>query len=167
MDTDIPSRPKIVCLCGSSRFVDRMAVLAWELEKQGAIALGINLLPQWYQGVHPDHQAEHESAKEKLDELHLRKIDLADLVLVCNFDGYIGESTKNEIAYARKQGKAWRFLECQWGDRFICWEEHPYDPNHSVGQWCHPRALCTGGSDYFDWFECPICGSSFKKELPE
>ena len=44
-------------------------------------------------------------------ELHLRKIDLADRVLVLNVGGYIGESTTREIAYARKIGKPIGFLE--------------------------------------------------------
>jgi len=49
--------------------------------------------------------------KAKLDELHLRKIDLADEVLILNVDGYIGESTRNELNYAKSKGKKIRFLE--------------------------------------------------------
>ena len=49
--------------------------------------------------------------KVKLDELHLRKIDLADEVLILNVGGYIGESTGRELAYARQHGKTIRFLE--------------------------------------------------------
>lgn len=40
-----------------------------------------------------------------LDAVHLRKIDLADRVLVVNPGGYVGESTTREIAYARGAGK--------------------------------------------------------------
>lgn len=43
--------------------------------------------------------------KAALDALHLRKIDLADRVVVVNPGGYIGESTSREIAYARAAGK--------------------------------------------------------------
>ena len=46
-----------------------------------------------------------------LDELHLRKIDLADEVYVQNVGGYIGDSTANEIAYATSKGKPIRYLE--------------------------------------------------------
>ena len=46
-----------------------------------------------------------------LDELHLRKIDLADEVLVLNVGGYIGDSTRREIAYAHEKGKVIRYLE--------------------------------------------------------
>jgi cell division protein FtsB len=49
--------------------------------------------------------------KIALDELHKRKIDLADEVLVLNVGGYIGESTRSEIEYARKLGKPVRYLE--------------------------------------------------------
>jgi len=49
--------------------------------------------------------------KPMLDELHLRKIDLSDEVFIVNVDGYIGESTFNEIEYAIKQGKPIKYLE--------------------------------------------------------
>jgi hypothetical protein len=49
--------------------------------------------------------------KVRLDELHKRKIDLADEVLILNVGGYLGESTRSELAYARYLGKPVRFLE--------------------------------------------------------
>lgn len=49
--------------------------------------------------------------KAMLDVLHLRKIDLADRVLVVNPGGYVGESTGKEIAYARAQGKSVSFTD--------------------------------------------------------
>jgi nucleoside 2-deoxyribosyltransferase len=63
-----------------------------------------------------DHQvwadpAERKAIKVRLDELHLRKIDLADEVLVLNVDGYIGESTRREIDYAVAHGKPVRYLD--------------------------------------------------------
>jgi len=104
-------RPKIICICGSSQFIEQIAVLAWELEKQGAITLGMHLLPANYPGVKPDHQAEAEGVRERMDELHLRKIDMADEVLVVNVGGYVGSSTRNEIAYARRKKKPIKWLE--------------------------------------------------------
>lgn len=50
-------------------------------------------------------EAVTDDQKAALDELHLRKIDLADRVLVVNPGGYVGESTRREIAYARAAGK--------------------------------------------------------------
>ena len=49
--------------------------------------------------------------KSALDALHLRKIDLADRVLVVNPGGYIGESTNREIAYAHATGKPISFTD--------------------------------------------------------
>lgn len=104
-------RPKIVCICGSTRFVDVMSVEAWKLEKQGIMALSPRLLPQWYGGVQEHHQAEAEGVTHILDELHLRKIDMADEVFVVNVDGYIGDRTRVEIAYAEERGKPVSYLE--------------------------------------------------------
>ena len=56
-----------------------MAVCAWLIERdEGAITMGLHLLPQWYcKNEIPDHLAEHEGVAEKMDELHMRKIDMA------------------------------------------------------------------------------------------
>ena len=107
-------KPKIVVLCGSSRFVDIMAVCAWLIERdEKAIAMGLHLLPNWYfeseKKVVYDHLAEHEGVAESMDELHLRKIDLANEIFVVNFNDYIGDSTRNEIEYAQKNGKPIRW----------------------------------------------------------
>ena len=105
-------RPKIVCLCGSTRFIQEMACVAWGLERdEGYITVGMHLLPDNYPGVQADHMAEHEGFKEHFDELHKRKIDLADEVLVFNIGGYIGESTRSEIDYAIAHGKPVKYME--------------------------------------------------------
>jgi hypothetical protein len=103
------SRPRIICLCGSTKFIETFAIRTWELERQGFIVLGCTLLPMWYCKV-PSHFGEATGTKEQCDELHLRKIDLADEVLVLNVNGYIGESTRNEIAYATARGTPVRYL---------------------------------------------------------
>lgn len=108
---DGTGRPEIVCICGSSRFIQEIAVKGWELEKAGEIVLSMHLLPSTYPGVQADHQAEAEGVAEQMDELHLRKIDLADRVLVMNIGGYIGESTQREIRYALEQRKIVDFVE--------------------------------------------------------
>lgn len=46
-----------------------------------------------------------------LDDMHKRKIDIADEIFVIKVGGYIGESTRNEIAYAESQGIGVRYLE--------------------------------------------------------
>jgi hypothetical protein len=101
---------KIVCICGSTRFLDDMAVAAWEMEKKGILVVGPHLLPASYPGVKASHQAEEEGVREILDELHLRKIDLCDEVFVVNPGGHFGSSTRNELRYARSKGKPIRFM---------------------------------------------------------
>ncbi len=107
---------EVICICGSTRFIDQHAIARWEFEKTGkAICLMVNYLPAWYgneQGWNEDdHFAEQAGVKEILDELHFRKIDLADRVYVINVDGYIGESTRNEINYAIRTGKPIEYME--------------------------------------------------------
>jgi len=109
-DAPMTARPTIVCLCGSTRFIETFAIKMWELERSGVIALGCTLLPSSYCPV-DDHFAEHEEVKEQCDELHKRKIDLADEILVLNVGGYIGDSTRSEIEYAEAHGKPVRWLE--------------------------------------------------------
>ncbi len=106
-------RPKIICFCGSSRFIWYFATLAWSFEKEGYITLGLHLLPPNYteEKVHADHIAEYEGVADKMDALHRRKIDIADMVFVINKDGYIGKSTAAEIEYATKLGKPIKYLE--------------------------------------------------------
>jgi len=108
-------KPKVICICGSTRFADDHAITRWEFEKKGIICLMINYLPAWYaqsqgwDGYH--HFGEQAGLKKYLDELHLRKIDMADEVYVINKNGYIGVSTSAEIEYAEKMGKPVRYME--------------------------------------------------------
>lgn len=100
-------KPPVITLCGSSRFVDVMAVCAWLLERdEGAIAMSLHLLPPWYNGgnVPADHLAESEGVAANMDDLHLRKIDLSDAVFVVDVGNYIGESTMREVKYATAKG---------------------------------------------------------------
>ena len=104
-------KPLITCLCGSSRFVDIMAVVGWLLERdESKIITGLHLLPQWYPDVPEHHLAEAEGVAEQMDELHLRKIDLADEIYVIDWEGYIGESTSREIEYATSNKKPILYL---------------------------------------------------------
>lgn len=105
---------KVVCLCGSTRFTREMQNLVWDFAKKGIIALGWCVLPSNHKsdGTEIDHHlAEREGVAVVLDKLHLRKIDLADEVLVINVGGYIGSGTRREITYAHKTGKPVRYLE--------------------------------------------------------
>jgi hypothetical protein len=88
-----------------------MAVVAWILERdEGAIVHSLHLLPTWYSKKPiPHHLAEYENVAERMDELHLRKIDRSDEIFVVNYADYIGESTAREVEYAK--GK---YLPIRW-----------------------------------------------------
>jgi len=105
-------RPEIVCLCGSTRFTAEMLILQWELTKQGKIVLSWCALPDsYFAGEDKTHIGDQEGVKELVDEVHKRKIDLADSVFVLNIGGYIGESTRSEIEYAESKNKPIEYLE--------------------------------------------------------
>lgn len=104
-------QPKTVCFCGSTRFAQTFMIERWKLEKKGIITLGINILPDGYFEGENHHGAEQEGVKDILDELHKRKIDISDEVVILNIDGYIGESTRSELEYAQSIGKPIKYLE--------------------------------------------------------
>lgn len=109
-----PVPPPVVVLCGSTRFFHEFQRANFELTMQGKIVLSVG----FYAGS-PDQMVEEHGEgvgitpedKLMLDELHKRKIDLADSVLVLNVGGYIGESTRSEIEYAEKIGRPVAYLE--------------------------------------------------------
>ena len=92
-------RPMIVCLTGSTRFKEEYEKLERKLTLEGKIVLTVGLFGHCEE-VFPDAET-----KKRLDELHLRKIDLAGMVTVVCPGGYIGDSTRREIEYARSLGK--------------------------------------------------------------
>ena len=100
---------KVVCLCGSTRFVDTFNEWRKILTYEAKIVLSIEIVTS--QSVQTDPQHCNAELKEMLDELHLRKIDLADEVMVLNVGGYIGESTRKEITYAESIEKPIKYLE--------------------------------------------------------
>lgn len=97
-------RPEVVCLCGSTRFKSSYESLAAELALVGKIHLTVGMFG------HADGILLSEETKASLDLLHKQKIDMCDRVIVINVDGYIGESTKSEIEYARSIGVPVEFL---------------------------------------------------------
>jgi hypothetical protein len=101
--------PPVVCLCGSTRFVDEFNRQRKELTERGEIVLSIEVVTTQARDRDPQHA--DPALKARLDELHKRKIDLADYVLIINPGGYIGESTRSEIAYATAHSKPVRYLE--------------------------------------------------------
>jgi len=93
--------PRIICLCGSTRFAQVFNEIAISKTLAGYIVLRPEVVT--YDGD-IDPQFDQPEVKEALDELHKRKIDLADSVFVVDVDGYIGPSTRSEIEYAESLG---------------------------------------------------------------
>ena len=77
-----------------------------KLTLEGNIVISVGLF-----GHSGDTEVLTEGVKDMLDDMHKRKIDMADEIFVINVGGYIGSSTKSEIEYAHKTGKAVRYLE--------------------------------------------------------
>ena len=103
---------RVITLCGSTRFKEEFMEVQKRLTLEGNIVISVGLF---------GHSGDHEvwenmdegtltATKEMLDDMHKRKIDMADEIFVINVGGYIGESTRSEIEYAKKAGKAIRYL---------------------------------------------------------
>jgi hypothetical protein len=89
-------RPKTVTICGSTKFRTAMTAVNRRLTLAGAIVLAPGVFGH-------DGDPLTDDDKNRLDTLHLRKIDASDEIVVVNIAGYIGESTRAEIAYARSR----------------------------------------------------------------
>lgn len=97
---------KVITLCGSTRFKDEFFRVQKELTLKGYIVISVGLF-----GHSGDNEVWSEGTKEMLDDMHKRKIDMADEIYVINKDHYIGSSTSSEIEYAISTGKKVNYLE--------------------------------------------------------
>lgn len=93
---------KVITFCGSSRFNDLFHKLASEYTLMGWIVL----MPHCYyeNDARPD-------LKDLLVEIHRDMIEMSDAILVVNKDGYIGDSTKEEIKWADALHKEIKYFE--------------------------------------------------------
>jgi hypothetical protein len=108
--------PRIVCLCGSTRFKQVFIAENARLTMLGFIVLSVGFFG------HGNERLLSVEEKTALDELHKRKIELADIVHVLNVGGYTGDSTRSEIQHALNLGKPIVFLEdlnCQAGETLV------------------------------------------------
>ena len=103
----------VITLCGSTRFKEEFMMAQKRLTLEGNIVISVGLF---------GHSGDREvwenmdegmltATKEMLDDMHKRKIDMADEIFVINVGGYIGDSTRSEIDYAIEHGKKVRYLE--------------------------------------------------------
>lgn len=97
---------KVITLCGSTKFKDAYIKAHKDLTLKGNIVISVGLF-----GHSGDDEVWTEGTKAMLDDMHKRKIDMADEIFVINVGGYIGESTKSEIEYAKSNGRKVNYLE--------------------------------------------------------
>ena len=97
---------KVITLCGSTRFKEQFIEMQKKLTLEGNIVISVGAF-----GHCGDNEVWTDGKKAMLDRMHLAKIDLADEIFVINVDNYIGDSTRNEIEYAKSKGKRVKFLE--------------------------------------------------------
>lgn len=109
----MPNKYNVITLCGSTRFKNEFMEAQKRLTLEGNIVISVGLF---------GHSGDNEvwenmdegtltKTKEMLDDMHKAKIDMADEIFVINVGGYIGDSTRSEIEYAKKQGKKVTYLE--------------------------------------------------------
>ena len=95
---------KVITLCGSTRFKEDFERVNRELTLAGNIVISVGCF---------GHSGDTFTNEQKimLDDIHKRKIDIADAIYVINKDGYIGASTRSEIQYAKEHGKQIIYME--------------------------------------------------------
>lgn len=104
---------KVITLCGSTRFKDEFMKAQKDLTLNGNIVISVGLFSHSGDDEVWENMDEGTltKTKEMLEDMHKRKIDMADEIFVINVGGYIGDSTKSEIEYAIKTGKKVNYLE--------------------------------------------------------
>jgi hypothetical protein len=96
---------KIITICGSLKFTDEIMRQTEKLELAGNCVLSI---------IYPTREDKDDYTEAQIqlfDKLHRQRIAMSDAIFVVNANGYIGNSTRNEIAYAKSLGKAILSLE--------------------------------------------------------
>ena len=104
---------KVITLCGSTRFKDAFMEAQKQLTLKGNIVISVGLFGHSGDNEVWEGMSENTltKTKEMLDDMHKRKIDIADEIFVINVGRYIGSSTRSEIEYATTTGKIVRYLE--------------------------------------------------------
>ena len=104
---------KIITLCGSTRFKDEFLEAQKRLTLEGNIVITVGLFGHSGDDEVWENMDEGTLTKTKkmLDDMHKRKIDMADEIFVINIGDYIGDSTRSKINYAIERGKKVRYLE--------------------------------------------------------
>lgn len=103
----------VITLCGSTRFKNEFMEVQKRLTLEGNIVISVGLYGHSGDAEVWENMDEGTltKTKEMLDDMHKRKIDMADEIFVINVGGYIGDSTRSEIEYAEANGKKVNYLE--------------------------------------------------------
>ena len=99
---------KVITLCGSTRFKEDFERVNKELTLAGNIVLSVGVYIHLGDYISKEYITDDQ--KIMLDDMHKRKIDMADEIFVINKGGYIGDSTRSEIEYAKAHGKRVEYL---------------------------------------------------------
>lgn len=102
---NLDNRYNIITLCGSIKFKDEFIKVQEKLTLEGNIVF----TPNFFNNIKKENM--DLETKKMLDKMHRQKIDMSDEIYVINPGGYIGESTKSEIEYAKSKGKNISYLE--------------------------------------------------------
>ena len=104
---------KVITLCGSTRFREAFEEANKRLTLAGNIVISVGLYGHAGDEEVWEGMSENALTRTKimLDDMHKRKIDMADEIFVINVDGYVGSSTRSEIEYAKSTGKPINYLE--------------------------------------------------------
>ena len=102
----VKNKYNIITLCGSIKFKNEFIKVQERLTLEGNIVF----TPNFFYNIKKEEI--NEKTKKMLDEMHRQKIDMSDEIYVINVGGYIGESTKSEIEYAKEKRKEISYLEC-------------------------------------------------------
>ena len=104
----------VITLCGSTKFKNEFLWINKWLTLQGNVVLSV--------GLFGGHDSEPITPEEKimLDSIHKSKIDISNEIFVIDSENYIGNSTKNEIEYAKKNDKNIRYYTNEYDD-FYKW----------------------------------------------
>ena len=97
---------KVITLCGSTKFKEQFLEVQKRLTLEGNSVISVGLF-----GHSGDDEVWTEGTKVMLDDMHKRKIDMADEIFVVNKNGYIGSSTRSEIEYAISTNKPVKYME--------------------------------------------------------
>lgn len=111
---------KVITLCGSTKFKEQYIETQKRLTLEGNIVISVGLF-----GHSGDDEVWTEGTKDMLDDMHKRKIDMADEIFVINVGGYIGKSTQSEIIYAKSKGITIRYLEDNYLRSEECYRNRP------------------------------------------